>query len=437
MTPETASVDVDGHPVRYRATGTGPPVVLLHGLGRSLEDWEPLRTALPAHRLLALDLPGFGWSPAPPEPGLGTMAEHVAGCLDRLGITAPVHLVGNSLGGAVAMRLAVRHPARVASLALAAGAGFGREVTWALRVLDLPLLWRFLPRPDRRGVRTAERSLYADRARAAPFDQHEGGEAHRAQRECGHHMRLGEGAGAALDDAVHQGGDGQGGGELARPVQTARAGGPRVGEQWYGRRQGEDGHGYGGQEYPAPGDVVEDCPGHQGADGQRRHQRGGPDADHPAALVRVRYGVADQSQGARQQRRRTGTGQGLSHQQRRRRIREQGDRRARGREHQARLEDLLAAVDIPDDTGGQDQRRHRQDERRRDPGELRGRRLERPLNGRQADGDGGHRQVGDEYADAGHDQRCRPSLSRSGHRRGRVGGRGRGRLDSAHVVLPR
>ncbi|AXU11652.1 alpha/beta fold hydrolase [Streptomyces clavuligerus] len=168
MTPETASVDVDGHPVRYRATGTGPPVVLLHGLGRSLEDWEPLRTALPAHRLLALDLPGFGWSPAPPEPGLGTMAEHVAGCLDRLGITAPVHLVGNSLGGAVAMRLAVRHPARVASLALAAGAGFGREVTWALRVLDLPLLWRFLPRPDRRGVRTAERSLYADPALATP-----------------------------------------------------------------------------------------------------------------------------------------------------------------------------------------------------------------------------------------------------------------------------
>ncbi|MGW4029522.1 alpha/beta fold hydrolase [Streptomyces sp. NPDC004838] len=166
MTDETPTgfVDVDGYRVRYRATGTGSPVVLLHGLGRSLEDWEPLRTALPTRRLLALDLAGFGWSQAPPDLGLASMAEHVAKSLDRLGVTAPVHLVGNSLGGAVAMRLAVHHPARVASLALANSAGFGREVTWALRVLDLPLLWRLLLHPDKRSARTTERSLYYDPA---------------------------------------------------------------------------------------------------------------------------------------------------------------------------------------------------------------------------------------------------------------------------------
>ncbi|MFH8586116.1 alpha/beta fold hydrolase [Streptomyces celluloflavus] len=166
--PFAAFVDVDGYRVRYRTTGTGRPVVLLHGIGRSLEDWEPLRAALPARRLIALDLAGFGRSQPLPDLRLGALAEHVAKTLDRLGATAPAHVVGNSLGGAVAMRLAVHDPARVASLALADSAGFGREVTWLLRALDLPVLWRLLLRPDEYGARTAERSLFHDPAFATP-----------------------------------------------------------------------------------------------------------------------------------------------------------------------------------------------------------------------------------------------------------------------------
>ncbi|WP_433413095.1 alpha/beta fold hydrolase [Microtetraspora malaysiensis] len=160
--------EVDGRRVHYRVTGTGPPVVLLHGLGRSLEDWEPLRAALPGYRLLAIDLAGFGHSHPLPEPRLDSLAGHVMRTLDALDVTRAVHVVGNSLGGAVAMRLAADNPDRVASLALANSAGFGRRVTWALRVLDLPLLWRLLLRPDERTARSTELSLFYDPAFATP-----------------------------------------------------------------------------------------------------------------------------------------------------------------------------------------------------------------------------------------------------------------------------
>ncbi len=97
------------------------------------------------------------------------MAEHVAETLDRLGVTAPAHVVGSSPGGAVAMRLAVHDPARVTSPALADSAGIGREVTWMLRALDLPVLWRLLLRPDEYGARTTERSLFRHPAFATPY----------------------------------------------------------------------------------------------------------------------------------------------------------------------------------------------------------------------------------------------------------------------------
>jgi pimeloyl-ACP methyl ester carboxylesterase len=96
------------------------------------------------------------------------LAEHVAETLDRLGVTAPAHVVGSSPGGAVAMRLAVHDPARVTSPALADSAGIGREVTWMLRALDLPVRWRLLLRPDEYGARTTERSLFRHPAFATP-----------------------------------------------------------------------------------------------------------------------------------------------------------------------------------------------------------------------------------------------------------------------------
>lgn len=108
----------------YTRTGTGDPLVLLHGIGSSRKSWEPVVPAL-ADRfdVIAVDLPGFGDSaPLPPqvEPEPAALARSVAGLLDELHVGSP-HIAGNSLGGWVALELAGIRPA--ASVALLSPAG--------------------------------------------------------------------------------------------------------------------------------------------------------------------------------------------------------------------------------------------------------------------------------------------------------------------------
>jgi len=124
------SMPGNGVEVAHTRSGTGPPLVLLHGLGESRRSWEPVVPGL-ARRfdVLAVDLPGFGDSqplPARCEPVPSAPAAAVAGLLDRLGISAP-HLAGHSLGGWVALELAQIRPA--ASLTLLAPAGLWRRHT--------------------------------------------------------------------------------------------------------------------------------------------------------------------------------------------------------------------------------------------------------------------------------------------------------------------
>ncbi|MFI6825029.1 alpha/beta fold hydrolase [Micromonospora sp. NPDC050187] len=155
---------VAGRRVRYRVDGAGPPVVLLHGISRSLDDWTEQHDLLhDRFRVHSLDLPGYGHStPLPVPHTLPALAEAVAEFCDAVGIAGPAHLVGNSLGGAVAMQLAVRDPARVGSLVLVNSAGFGREVALALRILAIRPLGRMLLRPSRLTARRATRSLFHD-----------------------------------------------------------------------------------------------------------------------------------------------------------------------------------------------------------------------------------------------------------------------------------
>lgn len=107
-----------------RLPGQGPRVVLIHGLGGSSLNWVdlmPLLTAAGPLDLTAVDLPGFGVSP-PPRDGDYRPQGHaraVADLIDRgLDGSGPVHLFGNSLGGAVAVQLAARRPDLVASATL-------------------------------------------------------------------------------------------------------------------------------------------------------------------------------------------------------------------------------------------------------------------------------------------------------------------------------
>lgn len=102
------------------------PAVFVHGLGGSSTNWTDLTDLLrgpadevPALDCLAVDLPGFGYSPPPRDHDYSVSghAHAIAGLIERLGIW-PVHLVGNSMGGAVVTRLAARRPDLVRTLIL-------------------------------------------------------------------------------------------------------------------------------------------------------------------------------------------------------------------------------------------------------------------------------------------------------------------------------
>lgn len=105
------------------ATADPTPAVYLHGLSGSATNWTDLAGQLAPHAPgLALDLPGFGRS-GPPASGLYTPAAHADAVLCFLaGLGRPVHLLGNSLGGTVALTVAARRPELVRSLTLVAPA---------------------------------------------------------------------------------------------------------------------------------------------------------------------------------------------------------------------------------------------------------------------------------------------------------------------------
>jgi 3-oxoadipate enol-lactonase len=120
--PDTVAVeprDVDATPVAWREAGQGPLVLFLHGLGMTRTGFDPQLAALAdRYRCVAWDMPGYGASPPVDTPlAFGGLAAAVERLLDTLGADA-AHLVGLSLGGMIAMHTAVRHRARVRSLAL-------------------------------------------------------------------------------------------------------------------------------------------------------------------------------------------------------------------------------------------------------------------------------------------------------------------------------
>ncbi|MBI3505518.1 MAG: alpha/beta fold hydrolase [Proteobacteria bacterium] len=100
--------------------GSGPPLLLIMGLGASLETWVAQRQAFAAHhRMIAFDNRGAGRSASPPPPWtVPAMATDAVGLLDALGIER-AHVLGVSMGGMIAQELAIRHPARVARLVIA------------------------------------------------------------------------------------------------------------------------------------------------------------------------------------------------------------------------------------------------------------------------------------------------------------------------------
>ncbi len=127
-------VRVAGQPVNTIDLGTGPPIVFVHGLTGSWPNWleqlpmfaggtQSHGSPLAHHRVVAMDLPGFGHSPMPRERiTISFYARLLDGLLDELGI-GPAALVGNSMGGFISAELAIAFPQRVERLVLVSPAG--------------------------------------------------------------------------------------------------------------------------------------------------------------------------------------------------------------------------------------------------------------------------------------------------------------------------
>jgi pimeloyl-ACP methyl ester carboxylesterase len=136
---EAWQIELHGHRVIYRVAGSGPPVVLIHGMVNSSRHWEAVALDLAdRYTVIAPDLLGHGDSAAVRgDYSLGAHAASIRDLLAVIGIDRAT-VVGHSLGGGVAMQFFYQFPQRVDRLVLVSSGGLGREVSPLLRSAALP-----------------------------------------------------------------------------------------------------------------------------------------------------------------------------------------------------------------------------------------------------------------------------------------------------------
>lgn len=133
------TVTIHGYERAYRMAGSGPALLLIHGIGDSSEGWEPLLSELATRfTVIAPDLLGHGRSAKPrADYSVAAYANGMRDLLDVLDIDT-VTVVGHSLGGGVAAQFGYQYPERCERLVLVASGGVGPEVTPILRLASLP-----------------------------------------------------------------------------------------------------------------------------------------------------------------------------------------------------------------------------------------------------------------------------------------------------------
>jgi pimeloyl-ACP methyl ester carboxylesterase len=143
---EQKTFDYQGIKINYYEAGQGPPVILLHGFGACAYTWRHLAPALAGtRRVFALDLKGHGLSDKPQDGRytVNDQAEMVAAFIRGRNLEDAV-LIGNSLGGAVALmtyfQLREEQPGRIQGLVLIASAGYPQKLPWFVRLARAPVL---------------------------------------------------------------------------------------------------------------------------------------------------------------------------------------------------------------------------------------------------------------------------------------------------------
>ncbi|MSQ14170.1 MAG: alpha/beta fold hydrolase [Dehalococcoidia bacterium] len=141
-------VQVNGVRTHYLVAGDGPPVILLHGVGSSVVAWRENILPLARHlRVYAVDLPGHGDSEKPRmDYSLSAASRFMIGLQDALGLDH-AHLIGQSLGGLIVLRFALDHPARVDRVVTVGTAGLGRDLSWLVRWISVPVVGEIIVHP--------------------------------------------------------------------------------------------------------------------------------------------------------------------------------------------------------------------------------------------------------------------------------------------------
>jgi pimeloyl-ACP methyl ester carboxylesterase len=164
--PQDRYIKVGNINTRFWAVGDkGTAILLLHGLGGSVENWvynmEPLAQH---HRVYAMDVVGFGRSDKPAGKfKISQAVQFIKDFMDERHIDQ-AGLVGNSAGGMMALRLAIQFPSKVEKLVLVDSGALGREVILSFRLASIPLVGEFFSRPSRKGVVQLWRQIVYDPA---------------------------------------------------------------------------------------------------------------------------------------------------------------------------------------------------------------------------------------------------------------------------------
>jgi len=139
MPEQTRFLELHGHRMALTDVGSGPPILLVHGMMSARTTWADQWDRLAAdHRVVAPDLFGHGESDKPlGDYSLGAHAASLRDLLDALDVPSAT-VVGHSLGGGIAMQLAYLFPERVDRLVLVSSGGLGRELNPLLRAATLP-----------------------------------------------------------------------------------------------------------------------------------------------------------------------------------------------------------------------------------------------------------------------------------------------------------